>query len=79
MVCIVRPDPLDTAFTVGQDAHSRLNESLASTRQIIEHTFAVRIPAELKTMPQGEIKSNIETIIFDYCIFSLKRNLTTER
>ena len=67
------------AVTVEQDARARLNESLASTRQIIEHTFAVRIPAELKTMPQGEIKSNIETIIFDYCIFSLKRDLSTER
>ena len=67
------------AVTVEQDARARLNESLASTRQIIEHTFAVRIPAELKTMPQGEIKSKIETIIFDYCIFSLKRDLSTER
>ena len=67
------------AVTVEQDARARLNESLASTRQIIEHTFAVRIPAELKTMPQGEIKYNIETIIFDYCIFSLKRDLSTER
>lgn len=67
------------AVTVEQDARARLNESLASTRQLIEHTFAVRIPAELKTMPQGEIKSNIEAIIFDYCIFSLKPDLTTER
>ena len=67
------------AVTVEQDARARLNESLASTRQLIEHTFAVRIPAELKTMPQGEIKSNIETTIFDYCIISLKRDLTTER
>ena len=67
------------AVTVEQDARARLNESLASTRQLIEHTFAVRIPAELKTMPQGEIKSNIESIIFDYCIFSLKQDLTTER
>ena len=67
------------AVTVEQDARARLNESLASTRQIIEHTFAVRFPVELKTMPQGKIKSNIETIIFDYCIFSLKPNLTTER
>ena len=67
------------AVTVEQDARARLNESLASTRQIIEHTFAVRIPAKLRTVPQGEIKSNIETIIFDYCIFSLKPDLTTER
>ena len=67
------------AVTVEQDARARLNESLASTRQIIEHTFAVRIPAEIRTMRQGEIKSNIEAIIFDYCIFSLKPDLTTER
>lgn len=67
------------AVTVEQDARARLNESLASTSQIIEHTFAVRIPAEIRTMPQGEIKSNIETIIFDYCIFSLKPDLTMER
>ena len=67
------------AITVEQDARARLNESLASTRQIIEHTFAVRIPTELKTVPQGEIQSNIDTIIFDYCIFSLKSDLTTER
>lgn len=66
------------AVTVEQDARARLNESLASTSQVIEHTFAVRIPADLKTMPQGEIKSNIETTIFDYCIFSLKMDLTTE-
>ena len=67
------------AVTVEQDARARLNESLASTRQIIEHSFAVRIPSELKTVPQGDIKSDIASIIFDYCIFSLKRDLTPER
>ncbi len=66
------------AVTVEQDARARLNESLASTHQIIEHSFAVRIPAELKTVPQGDIKSDIESIIFDYCIFSLKMDLTTK-
>ena len=67
------------AVTVEQDARGRLNESLASTRQMIEHSFAVRIPVEVKTAPQGDIKSDIESIIFDYCIFSLKKDLTPER
>ncbi len=67
------------AVTVEQDARARLNESLASTRQIIEHTFAVRIPTNVKTSPQGDIRSDVESIVFDYCIFSMKRDLTPER
>ena len=67
------------AVTVEQDARARLYKSLASTGQSVEHTLAVRIPAELRTIPQETIKSRIETVTFDYCIFSLKRNLTTER
>ncbi|MDE0510832.1 MAG: hypothetical protein OXI88_03490 [Gammaproteobacteria bacterium] len=67
------------AVTVEQEARARLNESLTSTGRTIEHTFAVRIPGEMKTVPQGDIKPNIEIILFDYCIFSLKKDLTISR
>ena len=67
------------AITVEQDARARLYKSLASTGQSVEHTLAVRIPAELRTIPQETIKSRIETVTFDYCIFSLNSNLTPVR
>ena len=67
------------AVTVEQEARARLNEALSSTGRTIEHTFALRVPGEMKTVPQGDIKSKIEAIVFDYCIFSLKPDLTTER
>ena len=67
------------AVTVEQDARARLYKSLASTGQSVEHTLAVRIPAELRTIPQETIKSRIETVTFDYCIFSLNSNLTPVR
>ena len=67
------------AVTVEQDARARLYKSLASTGQSVEHTLAVRIPTELRTIPQETIKSRIETVTFDYCIFSLDRNLTPVR
>ena len=67
------------AATVEQDARSRLNNPLASTRQNIENAIALRIPAEMKTIPQEEISPSIETVTFDYCIFSLTQDVTPER
>ncbi len=66
------------AVTVEQDARARLNEALTSTGRTIEHTFAVRIPENMKTAPQGDLRSDIKTTVFDYCIFSLKMDLTTK-
>ena len=67
------------AVTVEQDALARLNKPLASARQNIENVIALRIPTEMKTISQEQISPAIETITFDYCIFSLKRDLTADR
>ena len=62
------------AHTVEQDACARLGKDLASNGKTVEHTVAVRVPSNFKTMSQEIIKFNIESATFDYCIFSVKSN-----
>lgn len=67
------------ARTVEQDAVDRLGSSLASAGQRIEHVFAVRIPAGLKTASQDRLSAGIDDAVFEYCIYSLHPDMSRER
>ena len=67
------------ARTVEPEARQRLGAKLSSTGQRIEHVFAVRIPSELSSESQDKIRAGIDAGMFEYCIFSLRPDMSQDR
>lgn len=66
------PVVLETEFlpaaTVESDAAARLGSILASDDRKIEQVIALRIPKDLRTVPQAKLTEAIENAQFTYCI-----------
>lgn len=66
------PVALETEFlpaaTVESDAAARLGCILASDNRRIEQAIALRIPKDLRAVPQAELVEAIESAQFTYCI-----------
>ena len=71
-VPVVLETEFEPAHTVSEDAKVRLGEELAQTGDRIEQTIAVRIPQELRKVPQDHLERHIEAAEFRYCTYSLQ-------
>ena len=59
------------ASTVEQDAIERLGEEvMEGSPGSVEHTVAVRLPIELQSMTQSQGDALLETVQFEYCVFT---------
>lgn len=68
---VVVETEFEPATTVEADARSRLGANLAATGKEIEHVFACRLPANLKTIPQSELKTTLEQTAVSFRVVSL--------
>lgn len=72
------PIAIETEFapatTVENDAQLRLGQIVAKTGRKIEQVAAVRIPANLKSVPQYNLHSKIDVTQFEWAFFQLTEN-----
>ncbi len=68
------PVAIETEFslarTVENDARTRLGKIFELNSNMIEQAIALRLPNELKTLPQDQLSESILNSQFDYCLLS---------
>ena len=68
------PVALETEFsparTVERDARSRLGKTFSINSHMIEQSIALRLPSELKSLPQDRLSASVLSSTFEYCLFS---------
>ena len=77
------PIVIETEFApateVESDAQLRLGKVVAKTGRGIEQVAAVRIPANLKSVPQFELQSKIQVMQIEWCFFQAVEGEKHER
>ena len=72
------PVVIETEFapagTVEQDAQARIGERLKFSEKKIENVIALKIPSQLKTVMQGELRSAIEEAQFESALIRASSN-----
>ena len=68
------PVAVETEFaparTVERDAHSRLGRRMTGTGRQIENAVAVKMPAELRDVPAGELADRVERASYAFAVLS---------
>lgn len=67
------------ATEVESDAQSRLGKVVTKTGREIEQVAAVRIPTNLKSVPQSELQSKIQVMQIEWCFFQAVEGEKHER
>ena len=60
----------EPASTVEADARARLGAAMADTGDVVEQAIAVRIPAALRSVDQGDLDKHIAQAEFGYCVLT---------
>ena len=76
MVPVVLETEFEPAGTVEQDAQARIGERLSSSEKMIENVIALRIPNNLRTTVQGDLRSTIEEVEYECALISASSNGT---
>ena len=68
------PVAIETEFsparTVEMDARSRLGKTFTTNSHMIEQAIALRLPGELKSIPQDQLAESVLSSTFEYCLVS---------
>ena len=78
-IAVVLETEFEPARSVEADAQARLGQFLQYNGDRVEQTIAVRVPSELRQVPQADLAQHIEAAEFRYCTYSLQEADTAMR